>query len=139
MAFVFEKLDSVEAQKIRYLVRDPVYAFQDRVVIDRERELVFVDLGGTGDQPKARGAYPTYYNLLRKNIPVVFEGYDDLKNVDGVLTVDVEYTKMQIPNTHKNLVGNIQHEIIEATTNYWIGRLKKNVVVNVKFPAVQFY
>lgn len=139
MAFVFEKLDSVEAQKIRNLVRDPVYAFQRGVAIDREREIIFVDLGGKGDQPKERGEYPSYYNLLWKGIPIVFEGYDQLKNVDGVLTVDVEYTKLQIPNELRNFVTEIQRAIVDASNCYWGGLRNKTVVANVQFPIVQFY
>lgn len=139
MAFVFEELNSVEAQEIRNLVRDPVYAFQRGVAIDRERDLFFVDLGGKGDQPKERGEYPTYYNLLWKRSPIVFEGYDQWKNVDGVLNIDVEYSKMQIPKTLRAFVTEIQEFIVEASDVYWRGLLNKPVVVSVQFPIIHFY
>lgn len=139
MAFVFEQLGSVEAQEIRNLVRDPVYAFQDRVMIDRERDLVFVDLGGHGDQPKGEGECPTYYNLLWKKIPIVFEGYDSFKTIDGVLTREVSLTTLIVSKIFEDIVPEIQEGIVEAMNGYWSGRYRRTISANVQFPTVQFY
>lgn len=139
MAFVFEKLDSIEAQEIRNLVRDPVYAFQRCVVIDRERDLVFVDLGGHGDQPKGEGECPTYYNLLWKKMPIVFEGYDCFKTINSVLTRDVNITNLLVPQKLKEIVPEIQEAIVDAMNGYWSGQDRRPIPANVRFPIVQFY
>lgn len=138
MTFVFETIDQARAQELIRKVREPIHVFQSTQVIDRERDLVFVDLGGHGNSPQGRGE-PTYYNLFWKGVPVAFEGYDELTSPQGILTVEINLTKMFVPGNLKNLVPEIQQAIVEAISIYWSGRFERPVIANVQFPISQIY
>jgi hypothetical protein len=135
MSFVYEKIDHSRSQEILHQVRPPIYCFQRFQVIDRERDLVFVCLGGEGGQPQVRREPPTYYNLLWKGIPVAFEGYDNAKFPQGTVTVDVKLTKLCIPDALINLVPEIQQVIIEAMTCFWSGQWERPATLTVQFPT----
>jgi hypothetical protein len=139
MAFVSEKIDQQRALSLMEKVRRPIYQFQPTQVIDRDRDLIFVDLGGHGDQPPGQGDGPTYYNLLWQGKAVAFEGYDRLQNLQGRATVNLDISALHVPAALSDMVDDIKQGIVEAVEAYWSGGFGQHIAAYVSFPVVKIY
>lgn len=52
-----------------------IFQMQRTIVIDRERDIIFVSLGGQGDMPRDRGECASFYCLLWQKKAIYFHGY----------------------------------------------------------------
>jgi hypothetical protein len=136
---VFERIDHARGSELIRLVRPPVYAFQRWQVIDRERDVILVDLGGQGEYPRGQGGAPDYFNLICYGMPVAFEAYTSESGLDGVRQFSVDISKITFPEGLKDAIEEIKKMIPEALMVYWISRRRKPANVKVHFPLIQFY
>jgi hypothetical protein len=139
MPFIFEKIDQKRALVLMEKARQPIYQFQLTQVIDRDRDLIFVSLGGHGNQPPGRGECPTFYNLLWQGRAVAFEGYDQLQTHQGMTTVTVQISAFYVPLALQDIVEEVKQAIVEAIEAHWSGRFGQFIAAQVSFPAMQLY
>lgn len=139
MTFTYEKIDQQRASEIRSQVLGDIYAFQMAQVIDRERDLVFVNLGGQGDLPQGQGDSPTYFNLFWKGNAIAFQGYWVGGKRNGVVAIDLDITAMAIPTILKGKIAEIQEAIQESMGVYWGALLRTTIIVEVNYNIVNFF
>jgi hypothetical protein len=139
MAFAYEKVSGSRATEILKQARGPIYTFQMSQVIDKERGLIFVNLGGQGDRPKAQGDSPTYFNLFWKDQVIVFRGYYYGKTKNNIYTFELNIESIYLPISLKEQVSEIKDAIQEAVAVYWGFLKEKPLIVEVQFPTINFY
>ncbi|MFZ6875752.1 hypothetical protein ACO0LF_27100 [Undibacterium sp. Di27W] len=133
MTFQFKNLDGGELQGYAKRVYGPVYALQSCGVVDDERDIIFLDLGGHGDLAPGRGECPTYYNLLWQGMAVAFEGYDALQRSGDGVTLIFTITKFVVPPELAQMTEEIKAALVAASQCYWNGRYKRELLFDVRF------
>lgn len=137
MTFKFNIMGNNELREYAKRVHGPVYAFQSCYVVDDERDIIFLDLGGHGDLAPGRGECPTYYNLLWQGIAVAFEGYDALQRSDDGVILIFTITKFVVPPELAQATDEIKAALVAASQCYWNGRYKRELLFDVRFPLLE--
>ncbi|MES2041038.1 MAG: hypothetical protein V4495_24740 [Pseudomonadota bacterium] len=137
MTFKFKIMGDHELQDYAKRVYGPVYAFQSCCVVDEERDIIFLDLGGHGDRAPGRGECPTYYNLFWQGIAAAFEGYDALQRSGEGITLIFTITRFVVPQELAQVMDEIKAALVAALQCYWNGRYKRQLLFDVRFPVLE--
>jgi hypothetical protein len=140
MTFVYEPLDENAAAELRAKVSkfQTVLSMTLAQIVDRGRDIVFVGLGGRGDEPPQRGQPPNHYAILWKGVGVAFEGYHENSYVNGVVNMTITLTRLAIPQQVRGEFPGIQHAAEEALALYWSTLNRRPTIVATRFPAPVF-
>ncbi len=138
MTFKFQHADAGKLQEYSRRIVGPVYALQHLCAVDDELDIVFLDLGGDGDLAPGRGDCPTYYNLFWRDVVLAFEGYDALRRSDDGITVVFTITSLRVPQQCAQMTQEIKNVLVMASQCYWNGRYKKELLVDVSFPEIEW-
>lgn len=119
MTFEYEKFDVETSREIRIRVKryQTVMSEIHGQVIDRNRGVIFLVLGGQGSQAPNRGEPPTYYAMEYQHASdswVVFEGFDTIKKFDEKIVININLNRLAIPTDIKVDLQQIQTDIHDA-------------------------
>jgi len=136
MTFTYEKIDESRRQELlAKLPRSYVLALSACQVIDRERDRIFLCLGGRGDEPKTRGQPPTGYALLWKGLVVLCRGYDDTRFPENRVIAEIDLEEWRLPASLMAAQEEVRTAIIEALAVLWSGCWERPAVITVRFPT----
>jgi hypothetical protein len=140
MTFVYEPLDEDAAAALKAKVRkfQSVLSMTPAQVIDRSRDIVFLDLGGQGSSHPKGDFPPTHFAMLWKGAVMAFEGFYTMKG-RGSVEMTFDLTRLAIPQHMRGDLPAIEQAATEAMTVYWeqLNRLPTSVKLN--FPRPVYY
>ena len=135
MSFRVERVDQKKAEEIRTRLNGTgIYGVGEIILIDEERNILFTCTGGQGYLPRGRGDCSTNYWMVFEGLPIFFDGYDTIENVDSVHTVIVELDNLSVPSSLMKRAEYIKGLITEAFTVYWRHRRNAHLAVSISFP-----
>ncbi len=138
MTFELERVSQERAHELERMASMTVFYFNRTILIDRERDLIFLDLGGKGDQPKERNEPPNYWCLIYKGESVRLTSRERFERVSDVDYIYAELETFSTPLSLKNQLFEVQETIIEAFASYYSLGLKRTMSASVQFPPVVF-
>ena len=139
MTFVFEKLDQQAAAALISLVRYPVYQFQRWQVIDRDRDIILVDLGGDGEFARSLSGTPSYFNLLWKTTPIAFSCRFESDSTPVHSSIQMEIENIEFPLQLELSIEECKQAIRESLEVYFTAQKNRGASVRVRFPRITFY
>jgi hypothetical protein len=141
MTFVFEKLDEASVLELRKKIPkfQHILSFSPCQVIDRDRDIAFVSLGGKGALPPERAEPPYFYALLWKGLCVAFEGYETVESLAGAAKVNIRLTQLRLPIALRDELLNIRQAIEAAMTIFKAATAGYPVSLSIEFPQATYY
>lgn len=139
MAFELEEVGQVRASELMKLANMTVYHFGWDTLIDRDRDLIFLCLGGKGGQPAERNEPPNYWCLLVGNQSIKLTSYSHFEFISGVDVACEDLNELRVPKPLQAKLSEIQDVIREAFSSYYSQIYKRNVSAQVTFPPPVFY
>ncbi|BBB68436.1 hypothetical protein UNDYM_4183 [Undibacterium sp. YM2] len=140
MTFTYKDITPEKRTEYRKQVCGPIFVFQTSYAEDEDRGIVFLSLGGQGNQPPERGEGPSYYNLIWKGCAIAFEAYHAIKRSDdGGSFFEFTITKVQVPTKSTKTLNDIKDAIIAGAQCYWSGIWEETLLLNVSFSGIEFY
>lgn len=141
MSFTYEQLDNERMDALRKKIPafHSILGFSPFQAIDRERDIVYVSLGGKGELPPEAGEPPDFHALFWRGMCVAFEGYETLEVNSGLVQLNIRLTKLRLPSAlHGELIA-IQDAIKVAMTVYRTGTKGRPVSISIQFPQATTY
>ncbi|WMW80891.1 hypothetical protein RF679_01090 [Undibacterium cyanobacteriorum] len=139
MAFQLERVSQARANELMKLANTTVYQFAAKVLIDYDRDLVLLCLGGKGDQPAERNEPPNYWCLLYRGNSVKFTSHSRFEFIDGLDVACEDLREFRVPNSFQEKLPEIQDAIKEAFASFYSEVYERTVLARVKFPVAVFY
>lgn len=144
MAFIYEQLNEAESLDMKKKVEpfQMLMSFIDGQVIDRDKDVVFLDLGGQGYQPPDRGEPPNYYALNWKGAFVAYEGYYRTEYYDSEIRMNVNLVRLRVPEILKSELVQLQQFIEDAMSVYWQklqSSPNRKILLTISFPEPTYY
>lgn len=144
MAFVYEQFDEATGLDIKKKVSPYQMVMSTPLgqVIDRERGIFFLVLGGQGGLPPQYGEPPTYYALCWQGAWVVFEGYNNELRSETDVQTSFNLIRLCIPVALKGELESIEQAIRDAMQVYKeysqkLSGLKVSTLI--QFPSATYY
>lgn len=139
MTFQLEEVSQERANELMELANSTVYQFASKVLIDYDRDLVFLCLGGKGDQPGERNEPPNYWCLLYRGKSVKFTSRSHFEYIDGVDVACEDIREFRVPDSFQEKLSEIEDVIKEAFASFYSEVYERIVSAHVKFSTPVFY
>ncbi|MFL6658735.1 MAG: hypothetical protein ACJ8GW_11720 [Massilia sp.] len=139
MPFVVEKITQTEIDPYLHKILRPVYALQAIRIIDRDRDLVLLHLGGRGEYGEHRGEAPTYFNFFWKGATIAFECYISMTQEGDHWSKFFDVRRFRVPSRLEHAIPEVRTAIEEALTTYFIAGYKQPFQVSLQIAAVELY
>lgn len=136
MTFVAQKLTQQLAAPYLAKLRSPVHQIQTVYVIDSERNIAMLDLGGHGDIPKTSGQGPSYYALFWHELEISISTWYQFDSSGGSTVLEYKDAVAEVPAALNVPVEEIRQVFADALHVYWEKLNRRPVPVRVSFDTV---
>lgn len=136
MTFVAQQLTQELATQYTANIRSEVYSLQETFVIDKDRNVLLLSLGGQGHQPKVRGEPPDYYAMFWNGMEIDLQVWFSYA-ADNAMCIEV--ASMAMPTALTVPMAEIEQTIVDALQTYWEDLGGRPVKVRATFGGVARY
>lgn len=141
MTFEIEVIDQARADELFKLIGHTfVFQMQRSIVIDHDRALIFISLGGQGDMPPDRGECADFFCLLWKRKPIYFNGYWKNERTSDSYRKVLEIEGIRVPRCLELNIDEIKSTIDITLTKYYSHLFREPMSARAQFSnAVSYF
>jgi len=140
MTFEIEVIDQTRADELFKWIGDTfIFQMQSTIVIDRERDIIFVSLGGQGNMPPDRGECADFFCLLWERKPIYFNGYWKGETTSDGYRKVLEIEGIRIPRCLESLFEEIKSTIDITLSKYYSHFFLEPMSARAQFPDAPSY